>query len=340
MNGRLKVLILAVVLLAAVFAGCSQNTRSSHQANVKLGKEIAEKVRAKYESARTVKGYEHLVVLENGSSIVDNVEFVIKKPDKIWMYDLTRDAYLIYNGTCTWIYSVKSKSATIDKSRPDHPPDYARFIEGLMTVFNVSYAGNKTLNGTECYVLKLTPNASTNAEVYGYMYVTPAYKVSRIYFRLENTVYDIYFKNVVYNASVNDSLFNFTPPEGVKVYRVVEKLKVGCYKNVSEAQKYLTFKLMVPGYTAGYTFKEVCLYGEKALLEYVKGANEMLIEETVLPLAYPPSAENVSLGNVTAHVWTREGRTYAVFPVNGVYVEVSAPLSKSETLKVCRSLVG
>ncbi len=334
-----KTIFLILILLTVSLMGCAQHSKSNPN-SVKLGKEIAEKVKAHYESARTVKGYEHLVILENGKSIVDNVEFVIKKPDKIWMYDLTRDAYLIFNGTCTWIYSEKTKSATVDRAKPNHPPDYARFIEGLMTIFNVNYSGNKTLNGTKCYVLKLTPNASTNAEVYGYMYVTPAYKVSRIYFRLENTVYDIWFKDIVYNASVNDSLFNFTPPKGVKVYKVIEKLKVGCYKNVSEAQKYLTFKLILPSYTANYKFKDVCLYGAKALLEYIKGADEMLVEETVLPLVYPSSAKNVSLGNVTVHVWTKEGRTYAVFSVNGIYVEVSAPMSTSEMLKVCKSIVG
>ncbi len=345
---KVRKILLVILILAMLFSGCSQKShqiKNAYTTSKNLSSEnltamgIARKVKSLYESAKTVKGFEHLVVVSNGKTFVDDVLFVIKKPDKIWMYDLTHNAYLVSNGTYTWIYDKGKNTVTVEKSRPSHPPDYARYIEGLGDVFNVSYSGTKNVSGIRCYVLRLTPNGSTNTEVYGYMYVTPEYKVSELYFRLENTVYDMKFLNVTYNASINDSLFSFKIPKNAKVYRVIEKLKIGCYTNISEAQKYLPFKLLLPEYTAGYKFQRVCLYGAKALLEYVNGANEMLVMETVVPLAYPSSARNVSIGNLTAHVWSKEGRTHVVFSVNGVYIEVSSPMNVSETLKVCESII-
>ena len=334
----MKLKLLTLVLIAVIAAGCAQNTpvKSKSPAS-KTGVEIAWKVKKSYESAKSVEGLENLTMLAGGNTYNDSVRIIVKK-NKIWMYDLTHNAYLISNGTRTWIYDRNENTVEV-KNMLTHPPDYVRYIDGLLTLFNVSYEGNRTFDGVKCSVLRIVPNGSTNANVYGYMYITPDYKVAGLYFNLNNTIYNIVFRGVRYNVSVNDSLFNFTPPKGAKVYRVLEQIKIKKFKTISEAQKHVQFKILTPKYTAGYKLDGIYAYSGTILLEYTKGANEMLIRETALPFACGINAKKVNLGNVTAYVWNNNGRTNVMFHLNGTTVVVSAPLNGSEILKICRSMM-
>ncbi len=334
---KLALLLLMAVLISGFIPGCSQKVEKTKAENASAIK-IAEKVKKAYDSAKTVEGWEYLTMVYGGKTYNDSVKFVILKPDRVWMYDKTYNAYLISNGTYTWIYDKTRNVVKVEKTTPEHPPDYARYIDGLLTLFNVSYGGTRNFNGKNCYVLRLTPNGSTNTNVYGYMYVLPDYKVAGIYFRLNTTIYNIKFEDVMYNVSINESMFNFTPPKGAKVYRVIETLKIGRYKSVKEAQKFAQFRILTPKYTAGYRLKEVCVYGGIVLLEYVKGANETLVKETMLPIPYPLDARNVTLNNVTFHVWYHS-RTYVVFQLNNVSILISTPLNETQALKIAESMI-
>ncbi len=341
----MKLKLLAFILMAVIIAGCAQHSKSSagkYASNASvMGVKMARKVQRNYESARSVEGVENLTLLEGGITYNDSVKFIIKKNkgcNKIWMYDISHNAYLVSNGTYTWIYDKNRNTVEVTKTLV-HPPDYARYIEGLLELFNVSYAGNRTFNGMRCFVLRIVPNGSTNANVYGYMYITHDYKVAGLYFNLNGTIYNIVFRNIRYNVSVNDTLFNFTPPKGAKVYRVLEQIKIRKYRTVSEAQKHVRFKILAPEYTAGYELRGVYTYSGTVLLEYTKGSGEMLIKESVMPIAGSISAEKVEIGNVTAYVWSSNGRTNVMFQMSNTTVLVSAPLNRSETLRVCRSMI-
>ena len=335
----MKLKLLALILMAVIVAGCAQHGKpGTESGNVSMGVKIARKVRNNFESARSVEGVENLTLLEGGVTYNDSVRFIIKK-NKVWMYDISHNAYLISNGTYTWIYDKNRNTVEVTKTLV-HPPDYARYIEGLLTLFNVSYAGNRTFNGMDCFVLRIVPNGSTNANVYGYMYITHDYRLAGLYFNLNGTIYNIVFRNVKYNVSVNDTLFNFTPPKGAKVYRVLEQIKIRKYRTVSEAQKHVRFKILTPKYTAGYKLMGIYTYSGTVLLEYTKGSGEMLIKESVMPIAGSINAEKVRLGNVTAYVWSSSnGRTNVMFQMNNTTVLVSAPLNRSEILRICRSMI-
>ena len=329
--------LLILLVLSVLLLGCSSKSVSENKAN-KMGVEIAKKVKELYNSTENVEGWEYLEMNASGKTYNDSLKFIVKKPDKIWMYDSTYNAYLISNGTYTWIYDKDKNTVKVEKETPSHPPDYVRFIDGMLTVFNVSYVGNKTFDGVNCYVIKLTPNA-TNVNVYGYAYVTPNYKLKGIYFKLNNIEYNIVFENVSYNVSVNSSLFNFTPPKGAKVYRVIESLKIHRFKDVKKAQKYAKFKILVPSYTNGYEISSICVYGYNVLLEYTNGSKEMLIKETTLPTPYSLSSKEVRIDNVTIHVWTENGRNVAYFKKGNLTVIVNAPMNEKELLKICSSII-
>ncbi len=332
---------IAVLLLALILLGCVQNTQNSKKEEIKMakmGEEIAKKVKDLYNSTKTVEGWEYLTLVEGNKTYNDSLKFVVKKPDKVWMYDLTYNAYLISNGSYTWIYDKNKNTVKVEKSTPEHPPDYVRFLDGMLTIFNVTYFGNKSFDGINCYVLKLIPKGSTNINVYGYAYITPEYKLKGIFFKLNNTIYNIRFEKITYNTTVNDSFFNFKIPKGAKVYKVIQELKIYKFRSVDKAQKYAKFKILTPSYSNGYLLKEVCVYGYSVLLEYTKGANEMLIKESLMPMPYPINSKLVKVDNLNIHLWKADNRINAIFKKGNVTVYISTPMNETETIKICRSL--
>ncbi len=68
----------------------------------------------------------------------------------------------------------------------------------------------------------------------------------------------IEYRNLSINTGIDDSFFEFKPPEGAEV----EKMQITLpeyYDSVEEAQKHVNLTILVPSYTAGYEcqrFKE------------------------------------------------------------------------------------
>lgn len=334
---KLKLLVFGVIV-ALIVTGCSQ--KESQNSKV-LGVKLAEDLKKAYNSTKSISGMENLTITENGKNYSDCVKFVIVKPNKVWMYDITHNAYLISNGTYTWVYDKNRNIVKVGKIKPEHPPDYAMYVNGLLTLFDVSYVGNKTFNGEVCKTLKIVPNGSTNINVYGYMYIKNN-KVKGIYFRLNNIVYNIVFKNVRYNVSVNNTTFNFTPPKGAKIYRIIEQVKIKSYRSIEEAQKHVQFKIVSPTYTAGYRLTGVYTYGSTVLLKYNNKNEVMLIREcnTSAFMTSMKNVKNVSIGNVTVYIWNNNGKTNAIFSVKGVSISISAPMNETQIIEVCRSMVS
>jgi hypothetical protein len=210
----------------------------------------------------------------------------------------------------------------------------------MLKNFNVSYLGEEHYNGRKCYVLELIPKE--NPEEKMKMYVDEEYWQP---LKIEMEGMSIEYKNVKFNVDIPDERFKFTPPEGAKL---MSSGKMTMSKDIDEVQKDVSFKILVPKYTAGLELQNAMatkqnangkdmevvslFYGERGEL----GIMEMKYNESL-----NLSTNNViTLKNNVKAVITENGdMKMLVFQYNDVRVVIMGKLDKDELIKVANSMI-
>jgi hypothetical protein len=146
-------------------------------------------------------------------------------------------------------------------------------------------------------------------------------------------------------VDIPDERFKFTPPEGAKL---MSSGKMTMSKDIDEVQKDVSFKILVPKYTAGLELQNAMatkqnangkdmevvslFYGERGEL----GIMEMKYNESL-----NLSTNNViTLKNNVKAVITENGdMKMLVFQYNDVRVVIMGKLDKDELIKVANSMI-
>ncbi len=321
--------LLAVILAALVFAGCVQMS----------AEEIAKKMQEKEEKIQDMRAEVYAVTESPFGRMEMNYTYIFKKPYKLYMED--ENSITVTNGSVMWSYDKKNNRVMVfemNRSAESTPVkfDYTTLIREMLDYYDVELLGEDKVSGRDCFVLNLKPkNEAENA--------TKMWVDKEFWFpiRMETSFGDfsmqIEYRNLSFNTGVDDSFFEFKPPEGAQV----EKFDINLpktYESVEEAQKEVGFKILVPSYTAGYELKSVSVTNDSAYLTYSDGEKVMTIFESTEKSDVPKDFEEVEINGEKAFYGEIFGVSVLYIEKNGIQVSVSGELTKEELIKIAGSL--
>ncbi len=326
---RGKLVFVMLVSLAVLLAGCTQ-----------MGaEEIAKKIEEKYNAIEDFKGVLRVYAEGEKGKFVMEYEYVFKKPNKVKMYDKMTGMLIISDGERMWIYDKrKNEVFTMDVGTYNEAnPDYGEFVKDMLERYDVELLGSEKVSGRDSYVILLKSKDSKNDEVK--MWVDKEFwyplKIEQNIGGIKTVVE---YMNVKFNTGVSDDEFEFTLPEGAKIV-TEEDLGIRKFDNIEEVQKYVSFKILKPAYTAGYELKEVSQISDSVNLLYFKGGNMLMITETKGG-EFPkmPNAEKVKVGDSEGLYTQIYGSGMLVFKRGDVLITITGVVEKEELIKIAESM--
>ncbi|ADC70166.1 outer membrane lipoprotein carrier protein LolA [Methanocaldococcus sp. FS406-22] len=331
-----KYLILSLFLIVGIFfAGCTQQMDAE---------EIAKKMQEKYESMKSMEADVLITMNMMGQTKTMQYKYAFEKPNKFYMEN--DDVLIVCDGKTYYVYDKKKNQYTMVEIKGEENnlfnPDYGKLIKSMLEKFNVSYLGEENYDGRKCYVLELI--SKENPEEKMKMYVDEEYWQP---LKIEMDGMTIEYKDVKFNVDIPDDKFKFVPPEGAKL---MSSGKMAMSKNIDEVQKDVSFKILVPKYTAGLELQNAMATKQNAnneeseavILSY--GDNgELAIAESKdnKPLMIPENDSNaITLKNgVKALISDSGDMKMLIFQYNGIKVIVMGKLDKDELIKIANSMI-
>lgn len=316
---------LVLVVLALLLLGCAQEELAAD--------EIVEEMQKRYESISDISG-EFLVKTDYGGKEETYRAKFWMKGEKYMSDD--EKILTVSNGSVMWIYD-KEKNEVLRMNFSSERPqfDYGMIVKGLIENYNIELLGEESVDNRECYIIKAEPKFGGGKMR---MWVDKEFWYPmRMEISTEGITTVVEYRNVSFNTGLSDNMFEFTPPDGVKI--VDKKFELPEKLTIDEAQQKVNFTIIVPSYTAGYEFDYAMVYGDFVQVVYSKGKDSLVITEG---LKKSPIGLNWSKVDVNG----REGEIAESFGikilrtnVNGVEVVISAKLSKEEIVKIAESMV-
>jgi len=331
-----KYLILSLFLVIGVFfAGCTQQEINAD--------EIAKKMQEKYESMKSMEA--DVVVTTNiyGQAMTKQYKYAFEKPNKVYVEDDNK--LIVCDGKAYYVYDKKKNQYTKMEISGElnnmFNPDYGEVVKTMLEKFNVSYLGEKEYDGRKCYVLELTSKENPKEKIK--MYVDEEYWQP---LKIEMNGITVEYKNAKFNVDIPDDKFKFVPPKGAKL---VSSGKMAISKNIDGVQKLVSFKILVPKYTAGLKLNNIMATiqtvdnetSETVILYYGKDS-ELVISESNdnNPLMIPENNNTITLKNgVKAVISNNMDMRMMMFEYNGIKVMIIGKLSKDELVKVANSMI-
>jgi len=335
-----KYLILSLFLIVGIFfAGCTEQ-----QVNKINADEIAKKMQEKYDSIKSMEADILITMNIMGQTEAMQYKYAFEKPNKFYMEN--DDALIVCDGKTCYNYDKKTNQYAMMEIKGEENdifnPDYGKFIKSMLKNHNVSYLGEENYDGRKCYVLELI--SKENPEEKMKMYVDEEYWQP---LKIEMEGMSIEYKNVKFNVDIPDERFKFTPPEGAEL---ISSGKMTTSKNIDEVQKDVSFKILVPKYTAGLELQNAMATKQKINGEDVEtvilsygDSGELAIAETKdnQPLMIPENDSNaITLkNNVKALISDNGDMKMMMFEYNGIKVIIMGKLDKDELIKIANSMI-
>jgi chaperone LolA len=184
------------------------------------GKEIIESLRKKYASIDdAVVKFEQTV--KYGVSKFEQSfsgTFYFKKKNK---YRIETDQQIVVtDGVTSWLYSKVNNQVIIDKYREDKDTSSPeKFLLSISDEYIPVILRTERNEGKKIYILKLTPrDENSSIESAKIWIVEGDLKITRVEITdISGTVTTYSVKSIKINSGVEDSIFKFSIPSGVKV---------------------------------------------------------------------------------------------------------------------------
>jgi outer membrane lipoprotein carrier protein len=150
-----------------------------------------------------------------------------KRPDKMrWEYETPDRQTIITNGHTLWIYRPEDNQVMVGKA-PSFFEDGKgfSFLSDMESIKKKFYILLEDKDEDDTHVLKLLPKEKTFDVSVIYLFVsTKTFEVVKIvtYNSYEDET-RIEFKNIEFKQKLDESLFNFTIPQGVEVLHLDEQ---------------------------------------------------------------------------------------------------------------------
>jgi chaperone LolA len=184
------------------------------------GKEIIESLRKKYASIDdAVVKFEQTV--KYGVSKFEQSfsgTFYFKKKNK---YRIETDQQIVVtDGVTSWLYSKVNNQVIIDKYREDKDiSSPERFLLSISDEYIPVILRTERNDGKKIYILKLTPRDENSSIESAKIWVVEGdLQITRVEITdISGTVTTYSVKSIKINSGVEDSIFKFSIPSGVKV---------------------------------------------------------------------------------------------------------------------------
>jgi outer membrane lipoprotein carrier protein len=186
--------------------------------------EIARATDARYNNLKTLKADFTEVYNGAGISRSENGTLWLKKPGRMrWEYRQPREKLFLTDSHTAFFYIPGERQARKTPLKNlDDVRSPLRYLLGKTKLEKelegLSLAADATPAKPGDMVLRGVPKGMKDRISEVVLEVSPAFRIDRIILReVDGTVTDFVFSNMEENVSIQDSLFRFTPPDGVEV---------------------------------------------------------------------------------------------------------------------------
>lgn len=179
--------------------------------------EIIRKVQSKYGNISDAKAsFTQTIKSKGGKANSSSGILYIKKENKYRIE--SGGQVLVTDGQTSWAYSPKKKQVVIDNYKDDansFSPN--KFLFNYPENFYSDLMGDENVNGTDCYVIKLSPRSSGSVKSATIWIDKNEDFIRKINIVTSESTNTYSLKDISLDSGVNTSKFIFTPPDGVEI---------------------------------------------------------------------------------------------------------------------------
>ncbi|ABR55720.1 conserved hypothetical protein [Methanococcus aeolicus Nankai-3] len=331
LNKSICIIGVVALIFGICFAGCIGEQQMSAD-------QISQKMQEKYDSINDMSCNMVMTVDVNGKPEKIEYTYKYKKPNKSF---IENDEFLMASDGKTFYMYDKNKNEYMTMDAPKQQNNnYGEMIKSILEMYNPEYVGEEKISNGDCYILKLTTKNKTGtiASSTGNMKIW----VDKEYWqpiKIEFNGGTIEYQNVKYNTGLDDSIFTITPPKGAKLMNNNIPKKM----TIEEAQKQVSFTILIPKYTGDYEFNNAMVAGngnnQIISITYTKGINGFVIMEDNSKPIDLPNSEKVMIGDIEAQYIKNMGANMLTFNKDGVNIVISGTLDKEELIKIAKSMI-
>ena len=156
---------------------------------------------------------------------------IYKKPGKmVWRYELPEEHYYIVNGDTIYDYTPAEKKAYVLSLQEAVYKSFLLGLGDLKKDFEISFHGGKPLTESGLYQLDLVPRNQADREAIGVLtlYLDPRQDFMVTFTQMVDPLENynrMKYKNLKINLPLDDKLFQFKPPPGVKIIHAKDLVK-------------------------------------------------------------------------------------------------------------------
>lgn len=290
------------------------------------------------------------VVLQSSIAQFGNGSIIVSDGKQIWQYNPQQK--VVYNAQLS-----TGSTGTPTLTSGEAAADQSQLIFNLVRSFFTQSNGNvvsssATINGQAAYDIAITPKAQTsgsgtnNLNFAGDVFLD---KTTNMPLRVTVHVQGIGqitldLPTLVLNQQVDETLFTFTPPPGVKVVPFPTDSSASGNLTLAQAQQQAGYHLLsIPGSQTAYQLLSIDALGAPGnqiyVFNYQTQPNVKFTISQGKPLANLPTAgQHISLRGTTGTVSTAGSTPSIAWTEKGVGIQIVGPLSASQLTAIANLL--
>jgi outer membrane lipoprotein-sorting protein len=358
--------IFPIILLSMLLAACGGSSVTT-QATPKPsptpdGAQVLAKAGAAFNGAKTLHALLNISITGSAFSGTLNAEVWNEVPAKertvvqqSTLAQLPSGEITVSNGKQVWQYDPSTKivyTATVGgtATNPNAEQDTSQFLLRLVrSIFNSSNAtlvsSTASVKGHAVYDVHVEQSVQAGTERFSY--TGEVYLDKSTYLPVEAVITvqgfgqtTIDFLMLELNRPVDEALFTFVPPAGVKVQPFPKQTGATGSLTLAQAQQQAGYHLLsIPTSQAAYALQSVDALGAPGnqiyTLNYLyNGSTSFTISEGKALANLPSSGQPVRVRGTTGSITTAGSTTTLAWTENGVGVQVSGPLSNAQLLAI------
>lgn len=290
------------------------------------------------------------VVLQSSIAQFGNGSIIVSDGKQIWQYNPQQK--VVYNAQLS-----TGSTGTPTLTSGEAAADQSQLIFNLVRSFFTQSNGNvvsssATINGQAAYDIAITPKAqasgsgTNNLNFAGDVFLD---KTTNMPLRVTVHVQGIGqitldLPTLVLNQQVDETLFTFTPPPGVKVVPFPTDSSASGNLTLAQAQQQAGYHLLsIPGSQTAYQLLSIDALGAPGnqiyVFNYQTQPNIKFTISQGKPLANLPTAgQHISLRGTTGTVSTAGSTPSIAWTEKGVGIQIVGPLSASQLTAIANLL--
>ncbi len=288
------------------------------------------------------------VVLQSSIGQFGSGTITVSDGKQIWQYNPQQK--IVYNAQ---ISATATATPTTGQAATDQSQMIFNLVRSIFTHSNGTLVSSSaTVNGHAAYDIAITSQAQSsgsgtnNINYSGHVFLD---KTSNLPLRVTLSVQGfgqitLDLPMLAINAQLDQSLFTFTPPSGVKVLPFPTNTSASGTLTLAQAQQQAGYHLLsIPASTTAYQLLSVDALGAPGnqiyAINYLAQPDSKFTVSQGKALAnLPASGQHISLRGITATIATVGGVTTISWTEKGVGIQISGPLSASQLTAIANLL--